>query len=770
MYDSGSSMASSLSPQTSLPPPSALASAPPSRPSSGLQMAYLLHPPAQQGPTLPMPTSSPYAHSYDSGTGSPADRSSVLTDGNGSLPDAPSLAPHMGGAAGQPQQKRAYRQRRKDPSCDACRERKVKVGATLPNHRAVQNVRTARQVQDLEKQLTSTKQQLQQLRSGVLKADNVMDIEFDVSGQPVLKLPDVGGRPVRQHRPPISQDFSRVRANVRTYGTGVVKVPPPYRQVVPSSFIQDNGPALPVKSLADRLLAQYHAYVHSVLPIIHWPSFTAEYEKVYQRGTLRGSLREWAAVLFGVFACGLMHSLEPNKQQDAQAYLLVSQTIVDIWLDDFTLDQARVSLLMSIVLYEMNSRSSSWVWLGSAVRIAQDIGLHIESGPWSTVEREMRRRLWWGIYAWDRLLSLELGKPISIHDQDCDVDLPCPVDEQFIAEGARLPEGSNTNSLLATIHVVRSIGQLTKTLRSPIVSPATLDIFDRHFNACLATFPIHFHPKSDSLLDPSSLAPIIYLQNARYVLHRHNISPYCPADVRFPALDQCFMIAQDTARVLSRCMHSPPPVVPTSVYGGARNDWQTSLASSASTMLCNHIWRCLLILIFREDFAAASVCVQACKVIGDHHIAMASCGRYVAFFLRILLDRLRRNDSTPIDRDEEMLAYVSGDMQSTATGSWIWQGSETGTQLENVPSQSPPYVSSAPGVGSRTSNDAEWEGWDWIEGTLQYLAGELRQRSYDRRDVPPVRIAAPALKIEESASSTSRSSAPNSRMTIANII
>jgi hypothetical protein len=131
MYDSGSSMASSLSPQTSLPPPSALASAPPSRPNSGLQMAYLLHPPAQQGPTLPMPTSSPYAHSYDSGTGSPADRSSVLTDGNGSLPDAPSLAPHMGGASGQPQQKRAYRQRRKDPSCDACRERKVKVGFVL---------------------------------------------------------------------------------------------------------------------------------------------------------------------------------------------------------------------------------------------------------------------------------------------------------------------------------------------------------------------------------------------------------------------------------------------------------------------------------------------------------------------------------------------------------------------------------------------------------------------------------------------------------------
>lgn len=357
------------------------------------------------------------------------------------------------------------------------------------------------------------------------------------------------------------------------------------------------------------------------------------------------------------------------------------------------------------------------------------------------------------------------------------MDLPCPVDEQFIAEGARVPEGSNTNSLLATIHVVRSIGQLTKTLRSPVISPATLEIFDRHYNACLATFPIQFHPKSDSLLDPISLAPIIYLQNARFILHRHNLSPYCPAEVRFPALDQCLSIAQDTARVLSRCMHSPPPVGPTSVYAGTRNDWQTSLASSASTMLCAHIWRCLLMLIFREDFAAASVCIQACKAIGEAHVAMVSCGRYVSFFLRTLLDRLRRNNPTPIDRDEEMIAYVSGDMQSTTNGSWIWQGSETGTQLENVPSQVSMYPSSASDGSHRAPTDSEWEGWDWIERTIQYLAGELRQRSYDRREaMPPVIPQAPApYKLSEeptpvTGSSPSRSSAPNSRMTIANII
>ncbi|KAM5521582.1 hypothetical protein FOXYSP1_15473 [Fusarium oxysporum f. sp. phaseoli] len=88
-----------------------------------------------------------------------------------------------------------------------------------------------------------------------------------------------------------------------------------------------------------------------------------------------------------------------------------------------------ISLLLaqSFYLLAVSKTDSCWATLGQAVRIAQSIGLHVES-PMSesqrTTELERKRRLWYSIYVLDRLLSLQLGRPPAVHDEDCSVALP----------------------------------------------------------------------------------------------------------------------------------------------------------------------------------------------------------------------------------------------------------------------------------------------------------------------------------------------------------
>ena len=124
------SLQSPLSPGSGIPP---LGST--SRPSSGLG--------GHQYQPFPLPspgTRHPgYAHTfYPSPTphqlqGPPLPGYHEISHGHTAYTDPATMA-ISANIAGQQGQKRAYRQRRKDPSCDACRERKVKVGFVVHLH------------------------------------------------------------------------------------------------------------------------------------------------------------------------------------------------------------------------------------------------------------------------------------------------------------------------------------------------------------------------------------------------------------------------------------------------------------------------------------------------------------------------------------------------------------------------------------------------------------------------------------------------------------
>lgn len=107
------------SPTTMVPAPNPFALAQPIARPATLLAAPSVPTLGSRSPNYP-PTS--YRHSVSPSTASTGLPEAQHHDGTGLM-----ISPTQSSSTNMNAQKRAYRQRRKDPSCDACRERKVKV-------------------------------------------------------------------------------------------------------------------------------------------------------------------------------------------------------------------------------------------------------------------------------------------------------------------------------------------------------------------------------------------------------------------------------------------------------------------------------------------------------------------------------------------------------------------------------------------------------------------------------------------------------------------
>ncbi|EME48094.1 hypothetical protein DOTSEDRAFT_69887 [Dothistroma septosporum NZE10] len=424
-----------------------------------------------------------------------------------------------------------------------------------------------------------------------------------------------------------------------------------------------------------------------------------------------------------------------SEESEGAQYLSKATASINTWSDELTVDHVRVSLLCSIYFMEENLRSPGWVWLGAAVRIAQDIGLHTDNGPYPPLETEMRRRVWWSVYNWDRIISLEIGRPLLIDDGDCDVSEPVPVDDDCIKPtGIVMPPPGQTipSGLLAVIPVVRTTAQVKKCLKSPTVAASTLATCDEHFKSIMATWPDPYPIQSQAPLDPRLLTAGCSLQTQRLFLYRHNLSTASRPSERRDALDRCVSVARDTAHYVQRSLQHPS-TLPGQGYlsPGHIASWAGRVRTMCPAFFCTHLWRCELVLCLRGDFAGALTLTHVSAAIGDLRKNNVGCGRFLAFFLDRLIGRLRAGASFQnLETDEEMLAYASGDMQGCADDAWAWNGSETGSNLHQ-----PQAVVDGAGGGDRPALQAEqlststlsdreaeeWGGWEHIQRTLDQL-------------------------------------------------
>ncbi len=644
-----------------------------------------------------------------------------------------------------------------------------------------------KQVQDLEKQLDRLRRENNSLKRMLSERDGQMDVDAETIEQLPLQLPDIRSEPKRRRRVTPLHDPSRARSNLRNFSKGLLKPPGSCRQPLLAATVFDlPRPPLPSKAVVEKLLRAYYGAVHIMMPILHWPTLQHDVDEVFQNANLQRVSTSWLSIFYAVLGVGSLFSDDLERTKRAGELLQASRDLIDPWNNDYTLDNARALFLIALGLNELNLKSAAWTWLGSAVRCAQDMDLHLETGARSRIEADMRRRVWWAIYILDRILSLELGRPFAIDDTDCDVSLPEPCDDHFLqTDGPIHPLNANPLShyLHVVIDVVRCFSAMRKAFSAPVVAPARLASFEVHLSSCLRAFPAPCVAQSDLPIAPHILMPLSYLLNARLLLHRHNLAPACPPEVRKSAIEHCTITAMDTADLIGRT--------------------SATLADTATALLTTHIFRCTLFLLLAGRYEPASTCIRALSSIGPRRDVAIPCGRFLSFFVSVLANKRAEiasyiPRSTPhgfphaappgpatvqesLIRDEELLIYVSVDLQASPESSWVWAGAE----------RDPPGMSAKPVGGgllvadNRTGLTLEerqdWGDWDGLFSRIKGMASgnSSPAPAYMPQTLPPMKLEqTPSVQRSTGPGSSGNSPAPGAgsgarsteRISIANII
>jgi hypothetical protein len=372
------------------------------------------------------------------------------------------------------------------------------------------------------------------------------------------------------------------------------------------------------------------------------------------------------------------------------------------------------------------------------------------------------------------------------NDNDCDISLPSPAEDRYIQPQGFFRTHANTapfTGFLAMIQITRMYASLYQTLKSSMISPQTLLSCDVQFKSRAQQLPEAYQPTSLAALETSALPPLFALLTARYHLYRRNLSTVCHMTERREAIRQCAVVAQETAKYISRALHTPPT-------GEIEKSWPARVAPMASSSTCMHLWRCILILCFQGDYEAAMMCSHMLSEVGNMRKIGIACGKNMVFVLDKLLERVRNGHGSPqqLEYDEEMLAYISGDVQANIEHGWAWAGSDltsvksvqgSAFEASRLPGQDQLVRDAVSRDGAPALPTVEWEGWSKVDGLIHRLADESRARTapsgapyYPTAHNPMKRVQLGPNDRSPPKPTTLPSPAPSnaSRISIANII
>ncbi|PVH69077.1 hypothetical protein DL98DRAFT_626652 [Cadophora sp. DSE1049] len=180
----------------------------------------------------------------------------------------------------------------------------------------------------------------------------------------------------------------------------------------------DNLMTLPAESEAMKMIELYFRTMGCLNPCLDKNIFVDKYQRLLLN-EMRSTTRSWLALLNAIFAIStnVMASTSPTQEvaEMAEKYFrrAVSLVMPDLILKS-TLQNAQLLVLLVSYLQGTQHSSQAWSFHGLAVKTALELGLHNgDSAKNISIEKEMRKRVWYWIVIHDRTLASTLNEAVA---------------------------------------------------------------------------------------------------------------------------------------------------------------------------------------------------------------------------------------------------------------------------------------------------------------------------------------------------------------------
>ncbi|KAJ6544036.1 fungal-specific transcription factor domain-containing protein [Mycena capillaripes] len=363
----------------------------------------------------------------------------------------------------------------------------------------------------------------------------------------------------------------------------------PLPWILPPAGEDNPRHTFPDPDLLVTLVDLYFEEVNPFWPVLHRPIFSC---KVADKLHLRDP--RFARTLLMVCSLGSRHSNDPRvllegvKKDEfhSAGWKWYSQVhaIRKYLICKPDLYELQTIALSALYLQALSPMASCWNEIGFGLRRAQDVGAHRRRNlNHPTVEGELWKRVFWVLLCLDRVIGTLTGRPLAMHDQDFDQDLPIEVDDEYwdLPEPRNFKQPQDQPSDMAYFIYYAKLLEIQAAVTIAIYSPRKprdlfghpfpptdaqcIAAFDSALNSWLSNVPEHLRwdpdRKNKLHLSQSALLHTAYYE-LQILVHR----PFIPTPFEtthsgaLPSLTICTSAARSCVRIFDNHVRRGIPV------------------------------------------------------------------------------------------------------------------------------------------------------------------------------------------------------------------